>query len=250
MLWPPWAVGADTDEPPVPQGPMQPPRNRELAGIQALGGGRWASTWPGLREELVDPERVLSHLPPAPPRSFVPTWQGKLLHRAGRGGALRAGACVMPPALLGQKPSPRRAEEWHGVGANSLSSEPERPRPDAASAVLCTRSVTLDSASLLLQILFSQHLIAMKPYIFEKFEELIQWTPIISSPAVMLLPVFSCLISLVNIHGCQDWDIGCVIKFQVADSFSVWAGPMQRLENSNQSGCLVFYLAALLPRTQ
>lgn len=45
------------------------PRNRELAGIQALGGGRWASTWPGLREELVDPERVLSHLPPAPPRT-------------------------------------------------------------------------------------------------------------------------------------------------------------------------------------
>lgn len=61
------------------------------------------------------------------------------------------------------------------MGANSLRSEPERPRPDAASTVLCTRSVTLDSASLLLQILFfSRHLIAMKPCTFEKLEELIQ----------------------------------------------------------------------------
>ncbi|CAI9171881.1 unnamed protein product [Rangifer tarandus platyrhynchus] len=50
--------------------------NPERAGIQALGGGCWASTWPGLQNELVDPERVLSHLLPAPPRRKLhATWQ-------------------------------------------------------------------------------------------------------------------------------------------------------------------------------
>lgn len=111
------------------------------------------------------------------------------------------------------------------------------------------------SAFLLLQSLyFSQHFFfAMKPSIFENFEKLIQWTPIISSPVFVLLIIFSYHISLVNTYSCQDWaeeNIECIIKFQVADSFSVWACPMQRLENSNWSGCLVVYLAALPPRTQ
>ena len=71
----------------------------------------------------------------------------KLLQRRGSEGALRAGDHVlMTPALLGHRPSLPRAGEWHGAGVNSLSAEPERPRPKAASTVPCTRSMTLDRA--------------------------------------------------------------------------------------------------------
>ena len=261
MLWPPWAVGADTDEPPVLQGPMQPPRSQ--ASAEPGAGGDSGPRRRPLGQHMARPEEGARGSRKGSRSSSSSSSTDEASCHLARKAASQGGQwrctpswrpCAMTPALLGQTPCPPRAEEWHSVGVNGLSSERERPRPNAASTVLCTRSVTLDRAerfpiasdSFFLPTFF----FAMKTYIFEK---LIQWTPFISSPVFMLLIVFSCHISLVNIYGCQDWakkNIGCIIKFQVADSFSVWAGPMQCSENSNRSGCLVFYLAALLPRTQ
>ena len=174
VLWPPWAVGADTEEPPVLPRCSHPgarhPRNGELAGIQALRGGRWASTWPGLRKELVDPGRVLAHLPPAPPRTKLrATWQGKLLHRAGGEGALRAGGharclphCWVRRRLPPERGVTRRGGQWLELGAR------ETPA-NAASAVLCTRFVTLDRALSYCFIFF------FSPDIFFCYENLYLW---------------------------------------------------------------------------
>lgn len=54
MLWPPWAVGADTDEPPVPQGPMQPPRSQ--ASAEPGAGGDSGPRRRALGQHMARPE--------------------------------------------------------------------------------------------------------------------------------------------------------------------------------------------------
>ena len=160
--------------------PMQPPRSQ--ASAERGAGGDSGPTRRALGQHVARPEEGARGSRKGSRSSSSGSSMDEASRHLARKAASQSGRwrctpswrpCAMPPALLGQTPSPPRARSDTAWGSMAWARSPRDPGECRLCCSLYPLCDSGQSAFLLLQILFfSRHFFfAMKTYIFEKFEK-------------------------------------------------------------------------------